>query len=159
MPSVGASTAVLVTGATGFIGRQVLRHLLDAHRSVIAIARPREDLSAHSRVLRAVGHLPDRHQLEVIEADLTNPHYGLTSVMLRRLRDTVETVIHCAVIRLFSPPIWSSSGPDISMVRSRCWPLSRWDAYGVGDISQLPMLREALRDCVRGRGGRRAGFP
>jgi nucleoside-diphosphate-sugar epimerase len=103
MPLVGASTAVLVTGATGFIGRQVLRHLLAANRSVIAIARPREDLPAYSRVVRAVGHLPDRHQLEVVEADLTHPHHGLTSVVLRRLRDIVETVIHCAGDTAFFP--------------------------------------------------------
>jgi thioester reductase-like protein len=103
MPPVGASTAVLVTGATGFIGRQVLRHLLAADRSVIAIARPREDLSAHSRVMRAVGHLPDRRQVEVIEADLTNPQHGLTSGVLRRLRDIVETVIHCAGDTAFFP--------------------------------------------------------
>jgi thioester reductase-like protein len=103
MPSVDAATAVLVTGATGFIGRQVLRHLLAAQRSVIAIARPREDLSAHSRVMRAVGHLPDRRQVEVIEADLANPRHGLTSGVLRRLRDTVETVIHCAGDTAFFP--------------------------------------------------------
>jgi thioester reductase-like protein len=103
MPPVGASTAVLVTGATGFIGRQVLRHLLAADRSVIAIARPREDLSAHSRVMRAVGHLPGRRQVEVIEADLTNPQHGLPSGMLRRLRDIVETVIHCAGDTAFFP--------------------------------------------------------
>jgi thioester reductase-like protein len=103
MPPVGASTAVLVTGATGFIGRQVLRHLLAADRSVIAIARPREDLSAHSRVMRAVGHLPDRRQVEVIEADLTNLQHSLTSGVLRRLRDMVETVIHCAGDTAFFP--------------------------------------------------------
>jgi thioester reductase-like protein len=103
MPSVGASTSVLVTGATGFIGRQVLRHLLAADRSVIAIARPREALSAYSRVLRAIGQLPGRHQLEVIEADLANPQHGLTTGILQRLRDSVETVIHCAGDTAFFP--------------------------------------------------------
>jgi thioester reductase-like protein len=103
MSLVSASTAVLVTGATGFIGRQVLRHLLAANRSVIAIARPRKDLSAHSRVMRAVGHLRDRRQVEVIEADLTNPQHSLTSEVLRRLRDMVETVIHCAGDTAFFP--------------------------------------------------------
>jgi thioester reductase-like protein len=93
----------LVTGATGFIGRQVLRHLLAADRSVIAIARPREDLSAYSRVLRAVDHLPAGHQLEVIDADLTHPQNGLTPALLNRLRDTVETVLHCAGDTAFFP--------------------------------------------------------
>jgi thioester reductase-like protein len=99
----GASTAILITGATGFIGRQVIHHLLASGRPLIAIARPREDLSAHARVMRAVGRLPDSRQLEVIEADLANPRHGLTSAMLSRLRDTVETVIHCAGDTAFYP--------------------------------------------------------
>jgi nucleoside-diphosphate-sugar epimerase len=103
MPPVGASTAVLVTGATGFIGRQVTRHLLACGRPVIAMARSREDLSAEARVLRAVGHLPDGCQLEIIEADLRNLQQGLTPGALRRLRDTVETVIHCAGDTAFFP--------------------------------------------------------
>ena len=104
MPPVGASTAILLTGATGFIGRQVLRHLLAGGRSVIAIARPRGEHSAHARVMRAVGQLPDRCQLEVLDADLTNPQHDLTPGLVRRLRDTVETVIHCAGDTAFFPP-------------------------------------------------------
>lgn len=103
MPPMGASTTILVTGATGFIGRQVMRHLLADGRSVIAIARSREDLSAHTRVMRAVGRLPNGCQLEVIEADLTTPQHGLTPALLHRLRDTVDTVIHCAGDTAFFP--------------------------------------------------------
>jgi thioester reductase-like protein len=103
MPPVGASTAILLTGATGFIGRQVLRQLLAGGRSVIAIARPRADHSAHARVMGAVGQLPDKCQLEVLDADLMNPRHGLTPGLVRRLRDTVETVIHCAGDTAFFP--------------------------------------------------------
>jgi thioester reductase-like protein len=103
MPPGDASTTILVTGATGFIGRQVVRHLLASGRSVIAVARPRDDLSAYARVIRAVGRLPDRRHLEVIEADLTNPHHGLTPAVMSRLRDTIETVIHCAGDTAFFP--------------------------------------------------------
>jgi thioester reductase-like protein len=100
---MGASTTILVTGATGFIGRQVMRHLLADSRSVIAIARSRENLSAHMRVMRAVGHLSGGCQLEVIEADLTTPQHGLTPALLHRLRDMVDTVIHCAGDTAFFP--------------------------------------------------------
>jgi thioester reductase-like protein len=103
MPPVGASTAILLTGATGFIGRQVLRHLLAAERQVIAIARPRHGLSAHARVMQAIGHVPDSCRLEVLDADLTHPQRDLSPVVLHRLQDTVETVIHCAGDTAFFP--------------------------------------------------------
>jgi thioester reductase-like protein len=70
---------------------------------VIAIARPRENLSARARVLRAIGHLPDRCQLEVIDADLIRPQHSLTPALVSRLRATVETVIHCAGDTAFFP--------------------------------------------------------
>src|SRR5262245_60092323 len=103
MPPLDASTTILITGATGFIGRQVMNQLLIRGRSVIAMARPQEDLSAYARVMRAVGGLPDRCRLEVIEADLRNLPQRLTPALLRHLRDTVETVIHCAGDTTFFP--------------------------------------------------------
>jgi thioester reductase-like protein len=103
MPAVGASTTILVIGATGFIGRQVMRQLLGGGRSVIAITRPQQGVSAQARVLRAVGCMSDGQRLEVIEADSRNPHYGLTPEVLRRLRDTVDTVIYCAGDPAFFP--------------------------------------------------------
>jgi 2-alkyl-3-oxoalkanoate reductase len=104
MLSIGPSPAILLTGATGFIGRQVMHHLLRCGRSVIAMARSQEDISAHARVMRAIGRVPDGRSLEVIEADLRKPRQSLTPQVLRRLRDTVETVIHCAGDTVFFPP-------------------------------------------------------
>ncbi len=98
-----APAAVLLTGATGFIGRQVMRHLLCCGRSVIAVARRQDDASAHARVMRAIGRISDGRRLEVIEADLSHPRHSLTPRVLRRLRDTVETVIHCAGDTAFFP--------------------------------------------------------
>jgi thioester reductase-like protein len=103
MPPVGAPTAILLTGATGFIGRQVMRHLLCCGRSVIAMARRQEELSAQARVMRAIGRISDDCRLEVIEADLSTSRHSLTPQVLRRLRDTVETVIHCAGDTAFFP--------------------------------------------------------
>jgi 2-alkyl-3-oxoalkanoate reductase len=97
------STAILVTGATGFIGRQVVRHLIACGRSVVAMARQRNDFSARARVTKAVGVIPDGRRLDVIEADLTSPNNGMTPAALRRLCDTVETVIHCAGNTAFFP--------------------------------------------------------
>lgn len=44
---------ILVTGATGFIGREVVRRLLMARRPVIALARGRHDATTAERVVAA----------------------------------------------------------------------------------------------------------
>jgi len=72
--------AVLVTGASGFIGRARVRRLLGAGRPVVALARRRNSVSAAARVRAALGGAP-RH-LEVVEADLEAPDLGLDPTAL-----------------------------------------------------------------------------
>jgi nucleoside-diphosphate-sugar epimerase len=95
--------AVLLTGATGFIGRRVMRRLLTAGRTVIALARARSGESAAARVARAVGERAGRHLMGVVEADFTRPDCGLGKAGQARLRERVETVIHCAGQTTFFP--------------------------------------------------------
>jgi thioester reductase-like protein len=103
MPTTDKSPAILVTGATGFIGRQVVRHLITCGRPVVAMARQQHGLSARARVMKAVGMIPDGHRLDVIAAELTGPENGMTVAARQRLCDTVETVIHCAGETAFFP--------------------------------------------------------
>jgi nucleoside-diphosphate-sugar epimerase len=97
------TTPILLSGATGFIGRTVMGRLLTAGRSVIALARSRRGEAAGARVARATGRRPDRHLLDVVEADFLRPSCGLDEAALARLRETVETVIHCAGETAFFP--------------------------------------------------------
>lgn len=103
MPPRALTFPVLLTGATGFIGRVVMRRLLRAGRPVLVLARGRGGRSAVDRVATAAGRVPDGPQLGVIEADLVHPGCGLAEASLRRLRATVETVIHCAGDATFFP--------------------------------------------------------
>jgi len=99
---VGASP-VLVTGATGFIGREVVRQLLAVGRPVIALARAHEGQAVADRVLDVLGWVPDPCRLDVVEADLSRPGCGVAVLDWRRLRARVETVIHCAGDTAFFP--------------------------------------------------------
>lgn len=95
--------SVLVTGATGFIGREVVRRLVEAGRAVVAFARSGSTVPAIERVSAALGGVPPGTDLEVVEGDLTLPECGLAREDWRRLRATVETVLHCAGDTRFEP--------------------------------------------------------
>jgi nucleoside-diphosphate-sugar epimerase len=95
--------SLLVTGATGFIGREVVRRLLAIDRSVVVLARGRDGAKAHERVVSAIGPLPTSAALEIVEGDLVSPGCGLARGDWRRLRGTVETVINCAGDTRFEP--------------------------------------------------------
>lgn len=101
-------TPVLVTGATGFIGREVVRGLLAADRPVIALVRGRAGIPAEARLAGAVGAAPDGKRLLAVECDLADRRSRLPAVVLSRLRATVETVIHCAGDTAFFPTALAS---------------------------------------------------
>ena len=91
--------AVLVTGATGFIGRHVVTRLLLAGRRVMILARRRAGLTGEQRVAEIFGEI-SRRSLEVVEGDLANPAVIQSNV--KRQSSTIDTVIHCAGETAFS---------------------------------------------------------
>jgi len=94
---------VLVTGVTGFVGREVARMLLGAGRPLIALARGRDGVPAAARVGMALGMPPGDERVSVIEGDLSAPLCGVDAAGWRSLRASVETVIHCAGDTAFAP--------------------------------------------------------
>ena len=97
------TSGVLVTGVTGFVGREVARELLRAGRPLVALARGRDGRPAAARVAAALGVPAEDGRVDVIEADLGAPACGLDDAGWRRLRESVETVLHCAGDTAFAP--------------------------------------------------------
>jgi len=92
-----------VTGATGLLGLNLVRELLDRQPGLTLLtrARPASTLARVGRFLtttgappRLVEELPDR--LRVIRTDVTHPRLGLTEGEFDDLAGELDTVWHCA---------------------------------------------------------------
>ena len=92
---------ILLTGATGFIGRALARRLVAAGRPLAVLARARDSTDVHARVAAALGDAAAA--VEIVEGQLTAGGARLAPSALRRLREHVETVIHCAGDTSFAP--------------------------------------------------------
>jgi nucleoside-diphosphate-sugar epimerase len=92
---------ILVTGATGFIGRAVVARLVDSGEDVAVLARRRNLLDAHARVAAALGE--DAAGVRVVEGDLAADGAGLAPGDRRWLGGLTDTVIHCAGDTSFVP--------------------------------------------------------
>ena len=91
--------AVLLTGATGFVGREVLsRFLARGDRHVYALVRAEDDRSAADR-------LPVHAGLTAVAGDIEQRGLDLSEAAAERLRREVSTVVHCAASVSFDLPL------------------------------------------------------
>lgn len=88
---------VLLTGATGFLGQNLLRRLPD----VVAVARGAHDRTASLE--RRSGR-----RLQVLEADITQDRWGLSKDTLESLKGTIDVVVHAAAVTS-----WTASWSDL----------------------------------------------
>lgn len=94
--------AVLVTGATGYLGRHLLRELLVRRESLVyCLARRNAEGSAVERVTRALQAVGEPApsavgRLRILDADLSAPGLGLAARSYAALASDVSTIVHCA---------------------------------------------------------------
>ena len=87
---------VILTGATGFVGQELLARLLArGDRHVHALVRAPDDQAAARR-------LPPHERLTVWAGDLERPGLGLHARAAEELAERASTVIHCAASVSFS---------------------------------------------------------
>ncbi len=112
---------VLLTGATGFVGREILAQAADDERiaRVICVLRPetvrdrktgtvlatrsaRDRGAALLRRLGISGHRASRFRF--IDGDIEQPNFGMPSALAQRLRRSLTHVIHSAASVSFDDP-------------------------------------------------------
>jgi len=88
---------ILVTGATGFLGVQLVRELLEQQPSA-TLALLIRDRAGKTGQQRADSFIPsaDRSRVQVFSGDVSQPQCGLDAVTFRRLLAETSRVIHSA---------------------------------------------------------------
>ena len=88
---------IVVTGATGFLGVQLVRELLDRQRQA-RLALLIRDRTGQSAQHRADSIIPaaERSRVQVYAGDVSLPQCGLDAVDYQRLTAGTTRVIHCA---------------------------------------------------------------
>ena len=92
---------VLLTGATGFLGGEILARLLERdERPVYALIRADSDVRAaarlEDRVMSLLGSPAPSSKAIAVAGDVTRPCLGMSDRRRDRLAERVERVIHCA---------------------------------------------------------------
>jgi thioester reductase-like protein len=103
--------AVLLTGATGFVGREVLsRFLARGDRHIFALVRADDDD-------QAAGRLPAHARLTAVAGDIEERELGLADPASERLRREVTTVLHCAASVSFELPLDDARSVNVEGTR------------------------------------------
>jgi thioester reductase-like protein len=105
------SDAVLLTGATGFLGMELLVRLLERDGAdVLVLVRARDDEAAAERLRELFARLYERpppaaERVRAIAGDVTQPGLGLGGAARREALTRTTSVIHCAASIAFDLPL------------------------------------------------------
>ena len=95
--------AVLLTGATGFVGKEILDRFLERGRRVFALVRAKDDDAAATR-------LAPHARLTPVAGDIERPGLGLADARAAALRGGGHTVVHCAASVSFDLSLANRAG-------------------------------------------------
>ena len=140
--------AVLLTGATGFVGTELLDRLLErGDRPVHALVRAADDHAAAER-------LPAHPRLNVLAGDIEQPGLGLSEANRARVAEEVTTVVHCAASVSFDLSLEESRRINVDGTRNvlelaeRCSRLERLTYVSTAYVAGEPrgLFREDQLD-------------
>jgi thioester reductase-like protein len=109
---------ILITGATGFLGVQVVRKLLDCHpgASLALLIRDRADQSGQQRADSIVPPA-QRSRVRVYSGDVSLPNCGLDAAAYQSLSAEATRVIHSAATVRFDHSLNEARGINVEGTR------------------------------------------
>src|SRR5882757_9366095 len=114
---------VFLTGATGFIGMELLaRYLERTDRHVYALVRARDDAEAQARLEATVSRmLPDpagyADRVVAVRGDVTEPGLGMAPRRRAELAEVIGEIVHSAASVSFSLPLAESRAINVDGTR------------------------------------------
>jgi thioester reductase-like protein len=122
MSVVEPGGATLITGATGFLGREILVRLAArSRRPIYALVRAGDDAAAERRLAAALRERggPERRVGRVIAvaADIEAPGLGLAPRRYERLRAAVTDIVHAAASVSFTLPVPEARAVNVEGTR------------------------------------------
>lgn len=135
LPSDDAQGAILLTGATGFLGMDALARLIDdGGEQVVVIVRARDDAGAGERLAGVLASLYDEppaaaSRVRAVRGDLLEPGLGLSARDREELLGSVDRIIHCAASISFDLPLEEARAINVEGV-ARVIELAREIAAG-----------------------------
>ena len=133
---------LLMTGATGFVGMELLARVLEqTEYDVVALVRADDDQAAQARMddlletLVAPAVRPYRDRVRALAADLESPGLGLSPLVSDRLAGTVNAVVHCAASISFTLPLDEARRINVEGTREVVKLASR--AYARGTLQRF----------------------
>jgi len=114
---------VFLTGATGFLGMEVLARLLEeGDRKVVALVRAADDAAAEDRLYGVLNTLwrdptPYQENVRAVAGDVTTPGLGLENGQRTALAEEIGAVLHCAASISFDLPLEDARAINVEGTR------------------------------------------
>jgi thioester reductase-like protein len=112
--STGVGSNVFLTGATGFLGAEIMKRVLERHPAsrltLLVRSSPKETAGERvdtllAKMFGAETGKKHRTRIEVVDGDIARPALGLDPKQTGAVQATIDHVIHCAATVRFDLPL------------------------------------------------------
>ena len=113
-----ADARVLLTGATGRLGRCLAQELARDGCELVLLVRASSPEAALDRVRMALGGSVDLRRVTALCGDMTQAELGLRMRERRRLRASIDLVLHAAATTSFTSPLEEARETNVAAAKN-----------------------------------------